>query len=341
MRRILLTLGFVLALTASAMAQGCGPNNPNCVVPTAPLSANNNQAASTAWVNNFLNGGAPLASGKIWIGSAGNIATPQTPSGDLTVSNGGVFTLQTVNANVGAFGSATQCATITTNAKGLITAASATTCTPAFSSLTGSIAAGQIPAATLTNTMHSNMAAHTYSGNNTGSPAAPLDLTQTQLTAELNPCTSTLKGMVPTPPNNTTTVLRGDCTFAVPSLSSLTSSLGADVLMNNTANYFDGPSVVQGATGTWFSSGAVSVADTSVAFQVSCKLWDGATVMASGNATTTGANGTQQLAMSGIITSPAGNIRISCKDAASVNGKILFNQSSNSKDSTITAVRIQ
>jgi len=81
--------------------------------------------------------GLPLASGKIWIGSVGNIATPQTPSGDLTVSNAGVFTLGTVNANVGSFGSTTQCATVTVNAKGLITAASAATCTPAIGSVTG------------------------------------------------------------------------------------------------------------------------------------------------------------------------------------------------------------
>ena len=38
--------------------------------------------------------------------------------------------------------------------------------------------------------------------------------TFTQLTALLNPCTATMQGLVPAPPNNTTTFLRGDCTFA-------------------------------------------------------------------------------------------------------------------------------
>lgn len=35
-------------------------------------------------------------------------------------------------------------------------------------------------------------------------------------------CTSTVNGLVPTPPNNTTTFLRGDCTFAAPSAASWT-----------------------------------------------------------------------------------------------------------------------
>jgi hypothetical protein len=40
--------------------------------------------------------------------------------------------------------------------------------------------------------------------------------------------------------------------------SPVTNSLGADVLLNNTANYFTGPSVAQGTSGTWFASGNVT-----------------------------------------------------------------------------------
>lgn len=58
-------------------------------------------------------------------------------SGDATVAAGGAVTLATVNANVGSFGTATTCVSITVNAKGLITAASAATCTPAVGSVTG------------------------------------------------------------------------------------------------------------------------------------------------------------------------------------------------------------
>jgi hypothetical protein len=58
-------------------------------------------------------------------------------TGDATLAATGALTLATVNSNVGSFGSATQCVSITTNGKGLITAASATTCTPAIASITG------------------------------------------------------------------------------------------------------------------------------------------------------------------------------------------------------------
>lgn len=58
-------------------------------------------------------------------------------SGDATVASGGAVTFATVNSNVGSFGGATLCTTLTVNAKGLITAVSTATCTPAISSLTG------------------------------------------------------------------------------------------------------------------------------------------------------------------------------------------------------------
>lgn len=58
-------------------------------------------------------------------------------SGDATTSGTGTITFATVNANVGTFGSATSCITTTQNAKGLTTAISAATCTPAIGSITG------------------------------------------------------------------------------------------------------------------------------------------------------------------------------------------------------------
>lgn len=59
-------------------------------------------------------------------------------TGDVTAAqDSNVTTLATVNSNVGSFGSATQVGGFTVNAKGLITAASNTTITPAVSSITG------------------------------------------------------------------------------------------------------------------------------------------------------------------------------------------------------------
>jgi hypothetical protein len=124
------------------------------------------------------------------------------------------------------------------------------------------------------------------------------------------------------------------------SLTSVTNSLGADVLMNNTSNYFDGPSTAQGTSGTWFATGAVIVSDTGSAPQIFCKLWDGTTVIASTTMNVSSTNASENVALSGVLASPAGNIRISCKDTVTT-GVIRFNQSGNSKDSTLTVIRIQ
>lgn len=123
------------------------------------------------------------------------------------------------------------------------------------------------------------------------------------------------------------------------SLSKITASLSGDVALNNVANYFDGPSIAQGTSGTWFVSGAVTLNDTSAAvFDV--KLWDGTTVIASAVTNNFAASGVITVALSGFLASPANNLRISVKDATNTTGKILFNASGNSKDSTISAIRI-
>ena len=120
-------------------------------------------------------------------------------------------------------------------------------------------------------------------------------------------------------------------------LTSLTNSLAADVLLNNVANYFDGPSVAQGTSGLWLVTGGVCFFGASSTVQA--KLWDGTTVIANASAVTSGTS-QQSSSLSGVIASPAGNLRISVRDITSASGKLLFNQSGNSKDSTITAVRI-
>jgi hypothetical protein len=123
-------------------------------------------------------------------------------------------------------------------------------------------------------------------------------------------------------------------------LSPITNSLSGDVALNNTALYFDGPSVAQGTVGTWFVSGTVTVDDTGGAANFYAKLWDGTTVIASGAVQISAASQRRTISLSNFITSPAGNLRISCRDANGTTGVILFNQSGNSKDSTITAIRI-
>jgi len=78
-----------------------------------------------------------LGNTQIAVGQTGADPQAKTVSGDATLANTGALTLAAVNSNVGSFGSATSCVSFTTNGKGLITAASATTCTPAIGSITG------------------------------------------------------------------------------------------------------------------------------------------------------------------------------------------------------------
>lgn len=60
MRKLLIISWFICAVIAAVMncapveAQGCGPTNPNCIVPTAPPGTSNNQAASTAFVQSSI-----------------------------------------------------------------------------------------------------------------------------------------------------------------------------------------------------------------------------------------------------------------------------------------------
>jgi len=122
-------------------------------------------------------------------------------------------------------------------------------------------------------------------------------------------------------------------------LSKITASLGSDVALNNSSNYFDCPSVAQGTSGIWFASGNVVFTDT-VPASVFCKLWDGTTVIDSGAATVNTSGYFATVSLSGFISSPAGNIRISCKNSGDTTGSIKYNASGNSKDSTITAFRI-
>jgi hypothetical protein len=121
--------------------------------------------------------------------------------------------------------------------------------------------------------------------------------------------------------------------------TSLTNSLSGDVNLNNTANYFDGPSVAQGTSGTWLVSGTVTVNDASTCSYVA-KLWDGTTVIASTFVVIPSTETVGAISLSGLITSPAGNLRISVRNSTTTTGRIAFNLSGNSRDSTITAVRI-
>lgn len=122
--------------------------------------------------------------------------------------------------------------------------------------------------------------------------------------------------------------------------SAIVDTLSGDVDLTNTGTFFTGPTVAQGTSGTWFASGQVTLLDTSSAARFVAKLWDGTTVIASAVDDSATTNGAVTIKLSGYISAPAGNIRISVIDATSTNGKIKADLSGAAKDSTLTAIRI-
>lgn len=111
-------------------------------------------------------------------------------------------TLATLKSDLGLTGtnSGDQTITLTGNVTGSGTGSFATT-----------IAAGAV---TLAN--HATLAANSVIGNNTGVAATPIALSQAQLTALVNPFTSSLSGAAPASGGGTTNFLRADGTWAAP-----------------------------------------------------------------------------------------------------------------------------
>jgi len=123
-------------------------------------------------------------------------------------------------------------------------------------------------------------------------------------------------------------------------MSPITNSLAGNVSLNNTGNFFDGPSVAQGTSGTWHASGTVTVGNTAAAGDFIVKLWDGTTTIATAYLNNSQTNKYTPVSLSGYIANPAGNLRISVRDQSGTSGLIAANVSGAGKDSTITAIRI-
>lgn len=135
--------------------------------------------------------------------------------------------------------------------------------------------------------------------------------------------------------------LKEDLGFAGGVTAGFTNSLGADVALTSISTFFDGPVVTQGSVGLFWVSGTVTVIDSVGAAGVQAKLWDGTTVIASCEDDVASASIGVSLTLSGIISAPAGNLRISVKNNTHTTGTaISFNRTGLSKDSTITVIRI-
>jgi hypothetical protein len=123
-------------------------------------------------------------------------------------------------------------------------------------------------------------------------------------------------------------------------LSTLSSTLVADVALNNTSLYFTGPSIAQGSSGTWVVGGTVTLLDTAGVAAFIARISDGTNIYSSARLTSTGASNPTSITLFAIATNPSGNLRIEVRDSASTSGLIAFNNSGNSRDSQIWAFRI-
>lgn len=76
MRYCLALFVWLMTYGAALAQQGCGPSNPNCIVPTAPVGTSNNQAASTAFVQQNVAGFLPTTQPNQVLGNNGTTAAP-------------------------------------------------------------------------------------------------------------------------------------------------------------------------------------------------------------------------------------------------------------------------
>ena len=148
--KVFAVIFWLLALCVSAAAQGCGEQNPNCIVPTRPLGDSTNAAASTEFVQKNSGGGNAITS------LTGDVTATGPGSAAATIQPGAV-----------------------TSAK-MATGAAVTNVGTLGGSLSGTLPNPSIASGAVANSNLANMAAGTVKGNNTGSTGAPLDLTGLQ-----------------------------------------------------------------------------------------------------------------------------------------------------------------
>lgn len=121
--------------------------------------------------------------------------------------------------------------------------------------------------------------------------------------------------------------------------ATLTKTTTATLTNASSTTFVDGPSVSQGSSGIWLAVGNVNMTGTQgqVAY---AKLWDGTTAIDSGVAAFNSNGFSATVSLSGVLSSPAGNLRISFVSQGGLTATLPVNNTGIGFDNTITVVRI-
>lgn len=136
-----------------------------------------------------------------------------------------------------------------------------------------------------------------------------------------------------------------NCT-GFPGASSVTAFLGADVALNNTANYFDGPNTGSiGANGQmWFLTATGTYTDTSAAATIVLAIYNGTSYICSSVSSVAATNFMASHTVSAVVTlSAATTFTLRARDVSTTNGSLLTSGSASAvanKATSITAVRL-
>jgi hypothetical protein len=125
------------------------------------------------------------------------------------------------------------------------------------------------------------------------------------------------------------------CGLAIPLSNSISNNISLTA-----GSYVTGPTISQGATGTWCATGTVTFANGSNTDIYYVKLWDGTTVISSASEETTSSTDIRSITLSGCEASPAGNLNMAVEEVNHT-GTMYANESGAGHDSNITAFRIR